>query len=80
LFSLSLSLISGLGISVTRIKCKKRWASGEEVGLQHSIGVALSCIFLAGAEQIGCEGSDSVFVSSSVIIPLLLCLLLYECM
>lgn len=32
------------------------------MGLQHSIGIVLSCIFLAGAEQIGCEGLKFCFL------------------
>lgn len=56
MFSFCLSLVSGPGISVAGIKCKKSWTSGEEMGLQRSVGIALSCIFPAGAEQIGCEG------------------------
>lgn len=74
LFSFILSLDSDLDISETRIKCKKRWTSGEEMGLGHSIRIAFSSILYSLQElnRLAVKGFSILF-SSSVIIQLLLC-------
>lgn len=74
LFPFILSLDSDLDISVTRIKCKKRWTSGEEMGLEHNIRIAFSSILYSLQElnRLTVKGFSILF-SSSVIIQFLLC-------